>query len=40
MLQQGLSFKSIPYVLSQERKLSHQIQQILTFCHHQDQAKT
>lgn len=41
MLQQSLFFESIPYVLPQERKsLSHQMQQILTFLHHQYHAKS
>lgn len=32
-----LFFKTIPYVLPQE---SHQMQQILTFLHHQDHIET
>lgn len=40
MLQQSLFFKSSPHVLPQERKLlTHQMQQILTILHYQDQAK-
>lgn len=41
MLQQSLFFKSTPHGLPQERKLlTHQMQQILTFLHDLDQAKT